>query len=128
MKKMKLKKVITSSLVVAAMLTIYPIGANAKWKQDSKGWWNTEGSSWSIGWKELDVECAVLFINLSSRMKGDIMKTKFMLIISIVLLAVATFLLWKGNNNTIVEVLVIISMLLNIIRGLINLWNERRLK
>lgn len=56
------------------------------------------------------------------------MKTKFMLIISIVLLAIATFLLWKGNNNTIVEVLVIISMLLNLIRGLINLWNERRLK
>lgn len=54
MKKIKLTKVITSSLVVAAMLTIYPIGASAEWKQDSKGWWNTEGSSWSIGWKELD--------------------------------------------------------------------------
>ena len=54
MKKMKLTKVIASSLAVAAMLTIYPIGASAEWKQNSNGWWNTEGSSWSIGWKELD--------------------------------------------------------------------------
>ena len=54
MKNMKLTKVIASSLAVAAILTIYPIGASAEWKQDSKGWWNTEGSSWSIGWEEID--------------------------------------------------------------------------
>ncbi|OOM77603.1 immunoglobulin-like domain-containing protein [Clostridium sp. BL-8] len=54
MKKIKLTKVIASSLAVASMLTIYPIKANAEWKQDSNGWWNTEGSSWSVGWKEID--------------------------------------------------------------------------
>ena len=54
MKKMKLTKVIVSSLAVAIILTIYPIGASAEWKKDSNGWWNTEGSSWSIGWKEID--------------------------------------------------------------------------
>lgn len=54
MKKIKLTKVIASSLAVASMLTIYPIKANAEWKQDSNGWWNTEGSSWSVGWKEIN--------------------------------------------------------------------------
>jgi mRNA-degrading endonuclease RelE of RelBE toxin-antitoxin system len=54
MKNIKLIKVIASSLALASMLTIYPIGVSAQWKQDSKGWWNTEGSSWSVGWKEID--------------------------------------------------------------------------
>lgn len=51
---MKLTKVIASSLAVAAIATIYPIEVSAEWKRDSHGWWNTEGSSWSIGWKKLD--------------------------------------------------------------------------
>ncbi len=54
MKKLKLTKVIASSLVVASVLALNPIGASAEWKQDSKGWWNTEGSSYSIGWKQID--------------------------------------------------------------------------
>ncbi|AGF57242.1 hypothetical protein B0P06_004465 [Clostridium saccharoperbutylacetonicum] len=54
MKKMKLTKIIASLLVVATMLTIYPIGASAEWKHDSNGWWNSEGSSWSVGWKQID--------------------------------------------------------------------------
>jgi len=54
MKKLKLIKVIASSLVVASVLVLNPIGASANWKQNSNGWWNTEGSSWSIGWKEID--------------------------------------------------------------------------
>lgn len=54
MKKMKLTKAIASLLVVAAIFTIYPIGVSAEWKQDSNGWWNSEGSSWSVGWKQID--------------------------------------------------------------------------
>ncbi|EKQ52775.1 MULTISPECIES: immunoglobulin-like domain-containing protein [unclassified Clostridium] len=54
MNKSKLVKVIASSLAVVSMLTVYPIRANAEWKQDSNGWWNKEGSSWSVGWKEID--------------------------------------------------------------------------
>ena len=54
MKKMKLIKAIAGSLTIASMFTIYPVGASAEWKQDSIGWWNTEGSSWSIGWREID--------------------------------------------------------------------------
>lgn len=53
------------------------------------------------------------------------MKTKIMLITSIILLVIASIILWKGNNTNIVFVLVIISLILNAIRGLINLWNKR---
>ena len=54
MKKLKLTKIIASSLIVISVLALNPIGASAEWKQDSNGWWNTEGSSWSVGWKEID--------------------------------------------------------------------------
>ena len=54
MKKLKLKKIIASTLVVASVLALNPVGASASWKQDSNGWWNSEGSSWSIGWKEIN--------------------------------------------------------------------------
>ena len=56
------------------------------------------------------------------------MKTKFMLIISILLLVVAIPFLWKDNTHVIGTVLLMISIMLNLIRGLINLWNERILK
>ena len=54
MEKLKLIKFIASSLVAASLLALNPIGATAEWKQNSNGWWNTEGSSWSVGWKEID--------------------------------------------------------------------------
>jgi hypothetical protein len=50
----KLPKIITSSLVVTLILALNPIGTNAEWKQNSNGWWNTEGNSWSVGWREID--------------------------------------------------------------------------
>jgi len=56
MKKLKLTKLIASSLVVASVLSLNPIGVSAEWKQDSNGWWNSEGSSWSVGWKYIDGE------------------------------------------------------------------------
>ena len=61
-------------------------------------------------------------------LRENIMKTKYMLIISIFLFVVAILFLWNGNNNGIGTALLMISMLLNVIRGLINLWNERRVK
>ncbi|OOM82398.1 hypothetical protein CLPUN_02460 [Clostridium puniceum] len=56
------------------------------------------------------------------------MKTKFMLIISIILLVIAIPFLFKDNTHIIGTVLLTISIMLNLIRGPINLWNERRLK
>jgi hypothetical protein len=54
MKKMKLRKIITCTLLVVSVLALNPIGASAEWKQDSTGWWNTEGSSWSVGWRNIE--------------------------------------------------------------------------
>ncbi|SFC14584.1 hypothetical protein [Clostridium uliginosum] len=53
MKKLRLTKVIASSLIVASVLALNPIGVNAEWRSDSKGWWYEEGSSWAVGWKQI---------------------------------------------------------------------------
>lgn len=54
MNNRNLLKGIKNSLVIALMVVSCPIGANAEWKKDYNGWWNTEGSSWSVGWREID--------------------------------------------------------------------------
>ena len=54
MKKFKLTKVIASTLIVASVLALNPIGVSAEWKQDSTGWWYTDGESWYTGWKSID--------------------------------------------------------------------------
>ncbi|MDR3597885.1 cell wall-binding protein [Clostridium sp.] len=56
MKKLKLTKLIVSLLVVASVLSLNQIGASAQWRQDSNGWWNSEGNSWSEGWECIDGE------------------------------------------------------------------------
>ena len=56
------------------------------------------------------------------------MKTKFMLIISIILLVISIPFLFKNNTYVIGTILLITSMVLNLIRFIINLWDERKLK
>jgi hypothetical protein len=53
MKKIKLTKVIASSLIVASVLALNPIGASAAWKHNSTGWWYTIDSC-AIGWTQID--------------------------------------------------------------------------
>lgn len=54
-KVLRLKKVIAIALIIVSVSSINTIGASAEWKQDSNGWWNTEGSLGdSVGWKEID--------------------------------------------------------------------------
>ncbi|BCZ46909.1 hypothetical protein psyc5s11_29760 [Clostridium gelidum] len=50
----KFKRIIASFVTVLTLLAIAPVTAHAEWKSDSKGWWNTEGSSYSTGWKQID--------------------------------------------------------------------------
>ncbi|WP_026888672.1 PsbP-related protein [Clostridium beijerinckii] len=50
----KLKKLIAGSLIAVSVLAITPIGASAVWKNDSTGWWYTEGDSYSTGWKKIE--------------------------------------------------------------------------
>lgn len=54
MKGKMLKSFIAGVTLVLGFATINPISASAAWKQDSTGWWNTEGNSYSIGWKQID--------------------------------------------------------------------------
>lgn len=54
MKSLKLKKLVAAALTLTAVTAISPVAASAAWKQDAKGWWNTEGNSWSIGWRQID--------------------------------------------------------------------------
>lgn len=54
MKKLNLSKIIVSTLIISSVLTLNTLGANAEWREDSNGWWNTEGSSWSIGWRYIN--------------------------------------------------------------------------
>lgn len=54
MKNLKLTKLIVSSLIVASVLALNPIGAGANWKQNNTGWWYSTGNSWAIGWAKLD--------------------------------------------------------------------------
>jgi len=52
--KKKLLKVIASTLMLASMFALNPIGANASWKQNNTGWWYTQDNSWITGWKLID--------------------------------------------------------------------------
>jgi len=54
MKSKLLKRIVAITITVTSLLSIFPIGVSALWKQDSKGWWNTEGNSYSVGWKKID--------------------------------------------------------------------------
>jgi len=48
------RKTIASFVAIASLLALMPIVANASWKRDNRGWWYTEGNSWSTGWKTID--------------------------------------------------------------------------
>jgi hypothetical protein len=56
MKKLKLTKVIASSLIVASVIALNPIGASAEWRQTSSGnwWYANEHNSWDIEWSYID--------------------------------------------------------------------------
>ncbi|OOM80342.1 N-acetylmuramoyl-L-alanine amidase family protein [Clostridium sp. BL-8] len=53
MLSLKLRKVVAAATVAASVLALSPIGASAEWRQDSNGWWNTEGNSYSVGWSSI---------------------------------------------------------------------------
>lgn len=53
MKKLFLKQLIAMTTAITTILGL-PLGTNAEWKKDSNGWWNTEGNSWSVGWRYID--------------------------------------------------------------------------
>jgi hypothetical protein len=54
MKMILIRKLMAITIATTTILGVSSIGANAEWKQDSNGWWNTEGNSYSTGWKQID--------------------------------------------------------------------------
>lgn len=49
-----IKKLVSSLLIITAVIAVFPVGASAEWKNDSTGWWYAEGSGYSNGWKQID--------------------------------------------------------------------------
>ncbi|MBZ0312431.1 cell wall-binding protein [Clostridium butyricum] len=54
MKKKYLIKTLIGALTVLSLWTVFPQGASAEWRQDSKGWWYSNGNSYYTGWKLID--------------------------------------------------------------------------
>eukprot|EP00831_Metopus_contortus_P037771 TRINITY_DN29756_c0_g1_i6.p3 TRINITY_DN29756_c0_g1~~TRINITY_DN29756_c0_g1_i6.p3 ORF type:complete len:108 (-),score=13.07 TRINITY_DN29756_c0_g1_i6:23-346(-) len=54
MKNKTIKKVIASCLLGLAILSTNSIKANAEWRKDTSGWWYTEGTSYSKGWRKIE--------------------------------------------------------------------------
>lgn len=50
----KFKKLVAGFIAMLSLMVVNPIAANAEWRQDSTGWWYTEGNSWATGWKMID--------------------------------------------------------------------------
>lgn len=48
------KKLLSALLVFCGLAILNPVQASAEWKQNLTGWWNTEGSSYSIGWRNIN--------------------------------------------------------------------------
>lgn len=50
-----LKRIVAIGLIASSISIIPLVGANAEWRQDSIGWWNTEGDSYTKNqWKQID--------------------------------------------------------------------------
>ncbi|MBN1040059.1 hypothetical protein DVW12_15270 [Clostridium botulinum] len=53
MRKLKLTKLIASTVLIASAIALNPMSASAEWKSNSTGFWYTEGSSYITGWKQI---------------------------------------------------------------------------
>lgn len=54
MKRNFIKKTICLVLLSITLLGTLTIGVSAEWKQDSTGWWYTEGNSYATGWRSIN--------------------------------------------------------------------------
>lgn len=54
MRKIKFKKLLAVTIAAVSISTLHTLNVDAAWVKDSIGWWNTEGNSWSVGWRNID--------------------------------------------------------------------------
>lgn len=50
----RLKKLTASFVTAITLLAIAPSSVNADWKQDNRGWWYSQGSSYVTNWEKID--------------------------------------------------------------------------
>lgn len=68
--KRYLNKIVALAIVVTSVLMLGSIGASAEWKQDSTGWWYTEGNSYNKNcWSLIDGKW--YYFDYSGYMKHD---------------------------------------------------------
>ena len=41
--------------MAVSLIVLTPLGVSAEWRQNSIGWWYTEGNSWTVGWRKIDL-------------------------------------------------------------------------
>lgn len=49
-----IKKLITTVIMTTSIFGISTIPVQAEWKQDTKGYWYSDGNSWVTGWKQVN--------------------------------------------------------------------------
>jgi|GEM_PF-2976432 len=54
MKKNGFRKLAAVVATIITIATVSQLGVTAAWKQNSKGWWNTEGNAYSTGWRNIN--------------------------------------------------------------------------
>ncbi|MCE5220901.1 MAG: hypothetical protein LLF98_06425 [Clostridium sp.] len=48
------KRLLSTLIAFIAIAMLNPTGANAEWRQNSTGWWYTEGNSYATEWRFID--------------------------------------------------------------------------
>lgn len=56
MKNIFIRKLMALTIATTTFLGFGSITAHAEWRQDNNGWWNTEGNSYSTGWKNINLK------------------------------------------------------------------------
>ena len=53
MKKQNFKRSLAELVAATSILGLSTTGASTVWRYNSKGWWYTEGNSYSKGWRNI---------------------------------------------------------------------------